>query len=146
MSKWQELLPDGKPEASDTYTWGEPASAEAITELESKVGGPLPGELKEFLAAHDGVYSQYDDGLVLGTAQLADVALQLRDEFGDEDTWPEAQPDKLLAFGSWTGTGDLYCYHLESGKIVHFLHEDGEAIDLAEDLEELLTKQANGEL
>jgi hypothetical protein len=68
-----------------------PATAEAISHAERRIGRPLPPSYREFLAVHDGWPQFFQGAALLGARQLArgafvEVARMVLGELSDADT------------------------------------------------------------
>ncbi len=148
MHEWGQTMPpmhvtryeNGSIRTSSVYEPGlplaRPAAAQAIAEIETMIGRPLPADLRSMYAIADGGWGPgiaFTIGHGRGFQSLRTIGETLADlrRRGPGYTGEAEWPAHLLPFADRTGP---ISYNLETGEIVAFndyYYDDGQTIDQA---------------
>ena len=70
-------------ESEDTFEFGPPADEKALSDLETSIGAPVPGELRELLAEFNGIWDSDGDAYYFALEEMPRAA-----EYYREWDWP----------------------------------------------------------
>lgn len=129
--------------------WGEakfraPASAESIAACESALGHPIPDELRALYSESDGVFGDYELGLIWDVERVGSDNLWMR---GDQHHGGSCMPFDGLVFFADAGNGDYFGLRT-SGRheVLVWNHEDDSRMWVAETVISYLEKWMTGVL
>lgn len=149
MPDWKKVIEatqseeDADDVGGEVITFGEPATAEQLAEVESALSLKLPAELRAALSQINGAEDYLGTSPLFSTEKLIEVNEATRADYADWDL--EHPVENALLFNDIYGNGDLFGIVLNAfgdftpGQVVLFDHETGEfsssAPEAAESLE-----------
>lgn len=107
---WRELIIN----LSEECTFNDSAAFFQILAVEESLNVKLPDELKSLFKETDGVFGEYDLGLVWSTEQIISNNTDFRNDSNYKDLY---MPFDCLLFFADAGNGDQFAYSILNGEI-----------------------------
>ncbi len=141
---WRELIEALNP----NHTFFDAATSEQISDLENEVAVKLPEELRNLLLESNGIWGEYQLGLIWSTEEIQKRNLEMRTLKTYKDIY---MPFDNLLFIADAGNGDLFAYTIIQGEISRadifaWSHENDSRIWVAPSLEKYLEWWLGGKI
>jgi hypothetical protein len=122
-----------------------PASEQDLGAAEAVLGGPFPAQLREALAESDGVWGEYDLGLIWPVSRIISDNVVFRT---NSDFASLYMPFDALLFFADGGNGDQFAFPCKPRRDEVFVwnHEDDSRRWVARDLDQYLQRWLDGSL
>ncbi|GAA4561871.1 hypothetical protein GCM10023193_26160 [Planotetraspora kaengkrachanensis] len=138
---WREMI--GR--LYDDAEFAEPASDEAINQIERLLGQAVPDELRELLRQTNGVRAEYGSGLVWSAQEIIKGNTEFRQSADFAELYMSF--DQLMFMGD-NGGGDQFAYvrvPARPGDVFVWDHETDERKWVARSLEDYLERRAGSD-
>ncbi|TWU43992.1 SMI1 / KNR4 family protein [Novipirellula aureliae] len=129
MTNWPDLLTrhHAAAQADSGYEpiFGDPASPESIADVESKIGLPLPAELKDLYLRVDGYGLQMEPEsmispwFIVPTSEISDFVSAHRGTFADTH---RSLSDRFIPFIDWANGDSMGYIYDRDGNLIDGLH------------------------
>ncbi|WP_239114806.1 SMI1/KNR4 family protein [Planotetraspora kaengkrachanensis] len=129
----------------DDAEFAEPASDEAINQIERLLGQAVPDELRELLRQTNGVRAEYGSGLVWSAQEIIKGNTEFRQSADFAELYMSF--DQLMFMGD-NGGGDQFAYvrvPARPGDVFVWDHETDERKWVARSLEDYLERRAGSD-
>ena len=133
---WKEIVISN----TESFSFKDPVKKDLLTVFEERLGMAIPKSLKSCLSESDGIFGEYQQGLIWPIDRIIHDNLEFRN---DKDFKELYMPFNHILFFADAGNGDQFFYPVQAGEIRKndifvWNHEDDSRSWIAPSLEKYL--------